>query len=435
MTKTKRLRTDESGSVAVIFVMLMLVLLAVSALALDLLILSKTKSKLQSALDFATLSSLEIGTGRTFRTELFEATFDGQVKDLAFVKGVVNRSIAVSGRNGSISAVTNASAVVDLPFTSILGQDLEINLASGGELIMPLIELSLVLDISSSMAGTKIIELQDAAEGVVDLVLDGTNDSVISIVPFGGSVRVDPSFITNLNNTPARSEYWLNGTWNQCFTYDENDLQNGFGPSDSHDFIADFTAFGSRNSWCPEAGNEAVFATRDSTAAKNLITNFSLTDGTSTDVGVAWGINALSSDWRGHLPGAENGFPANRGTTKVLVVMSDGAIVNHYEPDTGEITARVGHPDLNDIRSDIYRADSQIIGYQANRNMQAACARARAEGITVYAIAFDVDSPNAEASLQDCAGDINNYFEADPGELLDIFERILDDVAERRLTL
>lgn len=435
-----RFRKNEQGTVAVIFSIAAFAILSLMALAVDTIILTKTKVKLQTALDFATISSLDIGTGRGFRRDLFEANFDAQVANMSFVNGTVMRSITLTGRLGFVSAETKASVLVDLPFTSILGRDVEITLTSGGENIMPQIELAMVLDISSSMQGTKILELQSASEQVIDTLLDGTSDTVMSIIPFGGSVRLDPALITLLDSPPPRPEYWIGGVWNQCLTYQEDDVRNGFGPADRHEFLTDFTTFGNLvpgrgRSWCPGAGNEAVFATQDNSRAQDLVRNLTLSDGTSTDIGIAWGINALSEEWRGHLPGAEPGFPTTRGTEKVMIVMSDGAIVNQRRPSTSQVNARIGHPDLDDIGAPLYHSTLRVPGYFARTYMQDACDRARNNGITVYTIAFDVDSTQAEDSLRNCAGDPNNYFEADPGDLLNIFEAILDNVAVRRLTL
>ena len=434
------LKNEVSGSVAVITSVIALMLVTLTAFSLDMMIITKTKSEMQSALDSAILAALTTDPdgGNVGRIDAFNASFDGNTSTVGFIDGQISHSISFQQGPNTVRGIGQASALLDLPFGSIFSQSITINIESSAEFLTPELELALVLDISSSMRGTKISELRNATSMVVDSVLDGSDEGVLSIIPFGGSVRLPAPMISLLDSPPADPViYWFDGRWNQCFTYEQNDLNDGFGPFDDHAPIADFWAFGQRNPWCPVAGNEAVFSTLDNARAHDLVNNFvddNLSDGTSTDVGVAWGVNALDPDWEGHLEGAEVGYPKSAGTTKVMVLMSDGDIVDHFEPSSAEINGRTGDPQLGDADALLYRTNSQILGFDAEGHLQSTCARARADGVIIYSIAFDVTSLKARQSLEDCAGDPSRYFEADAGALLAVFEVILDTVSALRLT-
>lgn len=435
-------KDDTHGTVAIVMSIMCLALISILAFSMDMMIVTKTKAQMQASLDIAVLAALQkdVGPRGIARRDAFNASFDAHTDRLGFIDGDIARGISFERQVDSINAQARASALLDLPFGSILNQEIRINVETGAQFAMPKLELALVLDISTSMRGSKINELRNATTQVVDQVLDGRSDSVLSVVPFGGSVRLPPAMRRLLGSTPPNPNlFWFNGTWNHCLKYERDDLRDGFGPSAKHDPLPDFWLFSKdRNSWCPRAGSEAVFATRDNAAAQSLIDTFvdaNLADGTSTDVGVNWGVNALSRRWEGKLPGAERDFPARPGTTtKVMVVMSDGSILNHREPSNIEINGRAGHPQLGNSRHPLYRTDRRISGFNANSHMQATCARARADGIIIFSIAFDVDSAPAQASLENCAGDPSRYFVADAGSLLLVFEEILDNVAALRLT-
>ena len=65
------------------------------------------------------------------------------------------------------------------------------------------------------------------------------------------------------------------------------------------------------NPWCPNEKSEAIFNSNDFEALKKRIDEFSLSDGTGNDHGIAWGLNALTPAWRGKLGGNYPARPAD----------------------------------------------------------------------------------------------------------------------------
>ena len=88
-----------------------------------------------------------------------------------------------------------ADAQVTMPsnFMSLIGVDtLQAAGLATAEHGLTKIEISLVLDVSGSMGGSKIIQLRDAAKGFVDLMLpaEGQDMVSLSVIPYNASVNL-----------------------------------------------------------------------------------------------------------------------------------------------------------------------------------------------------------------------------------------------------
>ena len=63
------------------------------------------------------------------------------------------------------------------------------------------------------------------------------------------------------------------------------------------------------------------------------------------------------------------------------------------------------------------------------------CENAKAAGITVFTIAFDVNDDDIEDLMEDCASGSNRYFlSPNPGDLEETFETIVNEITELRLS-
>jgi Flp pilus assembly protein TadG len=176
-------------------------------------------------------------------------------------------------------------------------------------------------------------------------------------------------------------------------------------------------------------------------AVINSIQNSSVPSesGSNMAVGMWWGWNSLRNN-----PASQNLFigssaktaPANHPETieavnnfdvsKILILLTDGENeYPNYRCDSNPPRRLSGDP--QGFTRDL-AADTQFLDL---------CQRAKAEGIQVYTIAFDVpDSPTVTTRglLTSCANPNNSYNAGDSEELAEVFSQIANDVIDLRIT-
>lgn len=148
--------------------------------------------------------------------------------------------------------------------------------------------------------------------------------------------------------------------------------------------------------------------------------------GTNTAEGVAWGMRVLT-------PGAPfTEGSSDPGVKKVMVVMTDG--VNNLDPSTDNQrnSQWSSYSYLNDgrIQPATYEGFRQLV----NGRMTKACEFAKAKGIEVYTVAFNVNDQNTEDLLRNCASKPPYAFSASTAsELVEAFRAIGKNLSDLRL--
>ncbi|MEM9600376.1 MAG: hypothetical protein AAF926_05090, partial [Pseudomonadota bacterium] len=157
------------------------------------------------------------------------------------------------------------------------------------------------------------------------------------------------------------------------------------------------------------------------------------TGGTHMDLGLMWGLRALSpqpawTNFFGHDTPAEYD---DEQTRKVLILLSDGeniapgAIEGYYGCTEGDTRGAAGP---------CWRADdvNRLSGGSLNALTADACNAIRGYGIELYTIAVDVDNGTALDLLADCAADESRAFNIRASQIDDVFQAIA--ARELRLT-
>jgi len=299
------------------------------------------------------------------------------------------------------------------------------------------IEVALVLDISSSMGRqNKIVELRGAATNFIQTLM-GNEDIQgrvsISIVPFGGSVKL-PSELDFMLNTPPTDQHWIDGEWNGCVSVRPDDYDTGFTPQLRLNYMPDFTAYdSSRNNWCPRgADNEMIGLTNHVNTLTNKIAGLALSDGTAMDIGVAWGLATLDTRWRGQIHDVSSGSPRNFNarTKKIMIVMTDGGITGQRYPDNNLLLT--GSPPFETLASvpshEILTEDVANTGYE---NI---CDETKSKGVEIFTIGFELNTPAKLNRLQYCGTSQAHNYEADLGQLTTVFDNIATSVTGLRLS-
>lgn len=449
LDRVNRLIRSRGGNVAVTFALCLAPLTASVGGAIDFTRSVTIGTEVQSALDSGVLAAASLTQSRTPEEvvrayiEAAIAEHNGVIESLVVT---VNSDVALNARQ------VTAEAVVSVP-TLLLGMAGIKNLsvvrtAEALEQVKD-VEISLVLDISSSMNGSKIDSLREAALDFVDTVLEGQQGELtsISVVPYGGTVKLDDTFFDYLD--PSLETFTPDGMgyaaampdapedWNGCLEMGWADVVSIDLEEGAHGVLPTFTVWNAGNNWCPDyEGAETVFLTNDKTKLNDLISTFDnpvLSDGTGTDIATSWGVRALDPVWRGRLNGASefDERPADYGdnrTLKVMVVMTDGGITSQMRPEPwweeGEDDPHVRTSGVDDLYSK----------NRASRNFTEMCDYAKDNGVQVYTIAFQLSGSSNRDLLRDCASKPAQYYDVQDLNIGAAFSAIAADLNRLRLT-
>ena len=314
------------------------------------------------------------------------------------------------------------------------------------------VHLSLVLDVTASMSGTKMSTLQTAAtELVTQLESLNSNSLQMSVVPFSQYVNIGLS---------RRTEIWLDvaadtttagvetcymkkdqisksgcttttsptstcyndgvpyscggGTYETCTTYEYGpEYEYCYTPSDStsswngcvgsriapYHLRAEYGASqipGLHNVSCPV---EIQPLTADLTAIKSTISSLSASGNTYIPSGLVWGWRTLDVK----MPLTEAAGTASKNPKKVMILMTDGA---NTLSKVGTLHSGSDAADANDITKKM-------------------CNEIKADKIDIYTIAYEVTDFDVKSVLRNCATSPSNYFDAsNAAALKEAFKKI-----------
>jgi Flp pilus assembly protein TadG len=202
----------EDGNVALMFALALVPLFGVVGAAVDFSRVSQTRAQLADALDAGVLA---VGS----QPEMSEAEAYQVINDWITAHlgdkyaGKWQLDSVTLGDGGSILAT--ASGSVDTTLARVLGiYEMQIGVTSEAVRSLGKVEVVLVLDNTGSMKGTKLTKLKEAANALVDTLVDATADPEdlrIGLVPFSMTVNVgsgyqNASWIDNNATSPIHDD-------------------------------------------------------------------------------------------------------------------------------------------------------------------------------------------------------------------------------------
>ena len=402
----KRFAADQNGTIAVMAGLAAIPLMLAAGAAIDFARYHNAQTEVQAALDAGALAGAaakNVTDGE--RVTMAQAVFDQNWKNI----GSPDLAIETTFKIEDEKLVSRAELTMPTTFMALGGIE-ELNSAS--EAVVGIAqdkkaEVVLVLDYSGSMnevinGQVKYQAMKDAAQSLVtDLAKESPDKVKFGLVPFSHNVYV------TLPGAYVRGA--TTATWTGCTA----DRRYPFNVSDS----TPTSAAGSL--W-----NQPKASTFSSVSCAGYLTNnlrtVELTDkfadvsnqlevmtpysGTHISLGVEFGYHLLSRN----APFTTASAYDDKETKKFMIVLTDGK----------QTMAGNGPGGVQSVAA-------------AEANLERLCASAKANGITIMTMAFDLNDTGTRKRLQNCATDADkDFFVVDDGkELASAFDSVKAAVA------
>ncbi len=343
----------------ILFSLFMFVLILwLAGMSVDLIRFETTRAKLQGTLDRATLAAADLDQTLPCQEVVLDYFTKSGMEDfldsVVCDEGLNYRVVTANAEVNMPLFFYDIPRVFSQPFSPGL-TTLNVSGASTAEERVTDVEVSLVLDVSGSMASNnRITNLRPAARDFVTTVLANNTNApngliTISMVPYSAVVNTGPliSPLLDINRTH---------NFSTCPLFDDNSWFNTttLDLSITYDHVAHFDpAWYSGNAepinypWChvEDDQNFIIPVTSSETVLHDAIDDLEPYGNTAIDMGMKWGVGLLDPSTRSiitALAGASgsnvdaiaSGRPYDHTQSdvlKVVVLMTDGSNTSQYD--------------------------------------------------------------------------------------------------------
>lgn len=465
---------NEQGNVAMLVAVTLLPIMFILGGAVDIARANVAKAQLQSAIDGAALAAANFSQNGQTEAVVRDYIKSNYPQASSHFSSMEVRANIADARNRRVVEV-EVDATLQTQFLHMLTiRELDIEVESTAEHAVSKIELAMVLDISSSMRGQKVANLKTAAEDFVTDMLEEQNSQTTSInlVPFGGTVNVGPAifnrFIVDMDDAeldPDEDDYdegqsvpneefrFSNG--DTCLEYPNTSFNDGLLSEDRHGQVPHFWRWWNFHPWCPGEASAVLMNAGEMDDIVDRIRGMTLSDGTGMNYGAMWGLKSLSPAWQGSLGGDFSDRPAaydDTDTLKAMIIMTDGEITEQNRPEDYTLlnvhTNRSFNtqPNSNSFSNQGNRRNMQRVLNRGNASSNATsntavgqfrrvCNEARANGIIVYTIGFQINRNGlSNTLLSECATDPSKYIFVEDLDIQAAFDEIAASLSRLRIT-
>ncbi|MDX2307741.1 MAG: VWA domain-containing protein [Hyphomicrobium sp.] len=427
---------NRGGDIAIMFGLMALAMFAAMGAAVDIARWLHARQDTLAALDAAVLAGgrqLQVGadhgTAEASAMRYYKSNTKSRlplaVDTIAFSVQDDGMAFGVTG-NASIETPVLAIFGIDtLPLLNLSGSEYsKAQLAVGGNSDIDL-EIGLMLDVSGSMAGTKVDDMKEAAKDLVNIVVwddQSEHTARVALVPFSAAVR-PPTWLYDQVADPAMSaaKYGPGHMNAKCGGTCQKRFERASPCAVERSGTNAYTdALPSANKWimpmyversptrseCPLGSrSEIVPLSNDKAMLVDKIDRLTVSGTTAGHLGTAWAWYMISPKWAPILPEASK--PAaydGTKTNKIAILMTDGEYNTQYTVH-GIASGTANAPTPNSPAN--ATSDNQA---------KALCTAMKAEGITVYTVGFDLGgNQSAINTLERCATTPGHAYLADDG--------------------
>ncbi|WP_083567076.1 pilus assembly protein [Hyphomicrobium sp. CS1GBMeth3] len=437
-----RFRREDSGSVAIIFALMFVALGLFVGAAVDLGRWLQARHQTIAAMDAAVLAGgrvlqlddKDVTGARATAYRYYSENIKGRtplVEDTITFDAIEdNTAFAAMGNAYMPTTFLNLARISRLPLLNLSESHFsKVDLVStGGSQGDSSIEISLMLDVTGSMSGSKITDLKLAAEDLVNIVISDSSRAKpvrVALVPFAEGVRLPQSALSVARGSPA-SSVTVGSGWNKATYYRAECVVERKGNEKYTDAAPGtntyvMTMYNSSGRCGLPAADEIVPLTKDKTLLKSRINGLVLSNTTAGHIGTAWAWYVLSPNWNALWNTANKAAAHGEETEKIAILMTDGEYNLQY--------------DTNGISTGSTGAGSAVNGSSTDQ-ARALCTAIKAKGITVYTIGFALGrNSTAVNTLNHCATDPSKAYTPENGEeLRETFRNIALKINQLYLT-
>ncbi|MCI4660221.1 MAG: pilus assembly protein [Neomegalonema sp.] len=459
-TNWKRFLSDARGNLALTFALTLAPMAVIGGLAVEFNYASSLRVSMQQAADSTALALAnrhsEFDDAQATGDEMVRAYLGEKMDRLSDLDVIVDFSDSLNRRIVHVDVSGRAKPVSG----KLLDPDgFDLSVEAQAEIAFKHVEVALVLDISGSMGrNNKIGKLRDAAKVFVQNLMSsaaatddgstGTGNSAdegnsvkITVVPYGTTVKLPAYFAKYMNSSGV-----ANG-WEGCLDFGSEIMNDEAFAVNTYHPALDFPSGSYEDVICPTDNPTLLPLESDKTKLLEYIADLDANGWTGTDVGTAFGLKALSPNWRGEMKNSDKTSPRDydeTGVLKVMVVMTDGAIMPQYRAEEVTSSGSGKGKGKGKGKKGKGKGGSSSTSYeltmlydqdQARTNFLNACQAAKdTNAVTVYTVGFEVPDNWMLSDLKNCASTSSKYFEAEGDELSTIFQTIATDIERLRLT-
>lgn len=440
----KRLAAESSGGVAALLAFAAIPLVVAIGLSVDGARGWLVKSRLGSAVDAAALAGGRVYASPTRDDEIrmfFKANFPDGFMD------AVAEPVVITPDNANRRITVSARATVPTTFMRLVGvRSISVSTKTEVALESQNVEVSLVLDVTNSMAGQRIADLKDAANELVDIIVQDQQTpfySKVALVPYSAAVNVG-SYAEKVRGpvasgtctTPTCQTYrfrrysdnsWTEHNISTCVT----ERTGGHAYTDAPPSVAPVGKhYAPTSASC--LSSTITPLTSDKILLRDRIDALVAGGSTGGQIGVAWGWYLLSPNF-GYLWTNEESQPAAYGTErlmKVAIIMTDGEYNSVY------YNGVIAKDSTSGSGSNRYKINNASHNGNSYAQAERLCTAMKAAGVTVYTVGLDViDTPAARNLVEHCATSRGHvYLPSDGAELRQVFREIAMSVSKLRLS-
>ncbi|ASM73336.1 MULTISPECIES: TadE/TadG family type IV pilus assembly protein [Roseobacteraceae] len=455
----KRLRgfvRDDDGSMTIFACFLLMMMLLVGGIGIDLMRNEMERTRLQNTMDRAVLAAADLDqelSPEAVVTDYFEKSGLGSYLN----------SVTVNEGLNFRTVTANASTKSPTRFMRLMGVP-ELHVPAVGQASERIanVEISLVLDISGSMASnSKIYNLRNAASVFVDTVIRPETEDLVSLslVPYSEHVNVGEAIF---------NELWTRHIHNfsHCLEIPDAEFSNAsFNLSRRYDQMQHFQwNYDGRNNdrsdtVCPRYSYETVTPlSQNAYQLKQQISQFQPRAGTSIFLGMKWATALLDPSFRpvvtsligkNDIDSEFTGRPVSYDdieTLKTIILMTDGKNdrsnrIADWAYDSSSDYVHWNNYNFNwylsrYVNSRDYRYYYESNHYTATQGdylLDNICDAAKDKGIVIWAIGFEVDEHGAN-EMKNCASTPSHFFRVEGVEITEAFKAIARTINQLRLT-
>ena len=438
---TARFGASRSGNVAILFALTAVVLALAMGAAIDIGRWLHARDQTVAAIDSAVLAG-----ARALQTDPDDTAGAVAAAQNFYKENVTSRlpvtddTVTFSMADNGESMTARGTAFIKTPFLQFASIDkLPLINTSTAEFskaqhtIGEDLEIAVMLDVTGSMAGSKLQFLKEAAKDLVTIVVDAPHDvsTKMALVPFSQDVRLPTTSAlnkargNNLPDTKTENTWWgpityylsdcvVERTGPEKYTdaapasgqyvmghYTQDYTQAGSGGGNGWGYGGGWGAGGKKEGKCAVPEDAAITPLSDDADELNSkIEKLSASGGTAGHLGTAWAWYTLSPNWDSLWPAKSRPAPYGTGSLrKIAILMTDGEYNTQY--------------DSNGVAAPEYNAANGSSFTQA----KALCSAMKQAGIEIYTIGFDLSGPSSESykTLKECASEEDKFYVASTG--------------------